>query len=76
MKIDTHIQTVIEELKRLKAPETTLNEFQVFLGSFQDIQTQLASIETMNQSFYQHLETINNKHVTDIDHLLLSKNET
>ncbi len=76
MKIDTHIQTVIEELKRLKAPETTLNEFQVFLGSFQDIQTQLESIETMNQSFYQALETINNKHVTDIDHLLLSKNET
>lgn len=75
MKIDTHIKKVIDELKRLKAPETTLNEFQVFLVSYQDIQTQLESIETMNQSFYHDLKTINIKHVNDLDHLLLSKKE-
>lgn len=75
MKIDTQIHTIIEELKRLKAPETTLNEFQSFLSSYKDIQYQSNSIEKMLQSFYHHLETINHKHIYDIDHLLLSKTE-
>lgn len=75
MKIDTQIQTVIEELKRIKAPETTLNDFQVFLTSYKEIQIQSDSIEMMLQSFYHHLETINHKHVNDIDHLLISKTE-
>lgn len=75
MKIDTQIHTVIEELKRLKAPEITLNEFQGFLSSYKDIQHQSDSIEKMLQSFYHHLETINHKHIYDIDHLHLSKTE-
>ena len=75
MKLDTKIQTIINELKRLNAPTSTLKDFQGFLNSYHDLQQQTNSIEKKEAHFYKDLETINTKHIFDIDHLEISKNE-
>ena len=75
MKTETQIKSIIEEFKRLKAPMHVLENFQVFLSSYQEHSMNIVNIDSVFVSFYEQLKTINEKYIYDIDHLFQSKQE-
>lgn len=75
MKTETQLKTIIEEFKRLKAPTYILENFQVFLTSYQEHNLNKINIDSLFISFYEQLKTVNEKYIYDTDHLSQSKQE-